>query len=65
LTQESLGHFKDEEAWLLARFETYLTTLPADQRTQASLLLDQLTANRDQLAELQATVKMMQDTEDF
>jgi glutathione-regulated potassium-efflux system ancillary protein KefG len=65
LTQESLGHFKDEEAWLLTRFQDYVATLPAEQQTQASLLLDQLTANRDQLAELQATVKMMQDTEDF
>lgn len=65
LTQEKLGHFKDEEAWLLARFQDYLASLPAAQKTQASLLLNQLTANRDQLAELQATIKMMQDTEAF
>lgn len=65
LTQTPLGHFKDEAAWLLAHFKAYIATLPPAQQTQASLLLDQLTANQDQLAELQATVKMMQDTEDF
>ncbi len=64
LTQAPLGHFKAKSDWLIEQLRLQLAVAPAEQQQQLNLILTQLQSNQDELDDLQANLKLVQDMED-
>lgn len=64
LTQAPLGHFKAKSDWLIEQLQLQLALAPAEQQQQLNLILTQLQSNQDELDDLQANLKLVQDMED-
>lgn len=65
LTQTRLGHFQDDEDWLIDQAEQQLAiTDDANKQQTLQLILNQLDGQRSQLNELNDALKLIRDTEE-